>query len=107
MPTFTRRPCFVPCPVPDPIGRVFYVSVIDHNRYQILLGPYDRHADAEDALPLGRELAERFTGPKAAFYGFGTCSTLKADPVPTLFGYGSARDYEAAVDRYSCLRCRT
>lgn len=50
----------------------YYVSVIDGNRYGLLLGPFPTHRQALDMVEAVRKKAEEID-PRAVFYAFGTC----------------------------------
>ncbi len=48
----------------------FYVSVEDHGRHGMLLGPYTTKGEAEADVPLGKRLAER-ANSRAIWYAYG------------------------------------
>lgn len=56
---------------PDSRPGPYYVSVIDADRYRLLLGPFDRHADALAKVEPVRVQSEKLDA-RAVFYGFGT-----------------------------------
>ena len=74
--------------------RDFYVSVIDGERYRLLVGPFDTHDEAEQYVgPATRAAAE--ADPKAWFYAFGTCSLPKGEAPPNapLFSRADLSEY--------------
>lgn len=54
-------------------NRLYYVTIRDANRVGYLLGPYESHVDALNAVDHGRSLAER-ANAFACFHAFGTAS---------------------------------
>lgn len=62
----------------------FYVSVMDGPRFGLLLGPYEKHAEAKADVERGRRLANE-ANPWAAFYSFGTASLPKGTPARVVF----------------------
>lgn len=59
-------------PVIDPTRR-FYVSVIDGERYGLLLGPFTTHQEALDKVDMVRSACYDID-PRSPWYAFGTCS---------------------------------
>jgi hypothetical protein len=55
----------------EPGTKVFYVSVIDGPKYNILLGPFTTHPQALVMVDSVRRLAGKLD-PKSHFYAFGT-----------------------------------
>lgn len=65
--------------VPEPVidsTRHFYVSVIDNDRYGLLLGPFDLHSQALSLVSVVRDRVQQLD-PRAHWYAFGTCSLPK------------------------------
>lgn len=57
-------------------SRHFYVSVIDNDRYGLLLGPFDLHSQALNLVSVVRDRVQQLDS-RAHWYGFGTCSLPK------------------------------
>lgn len=55
----------------EPGTKVFYVSVVDGPKYNVLLGPFPTHPAALAYVNPVKEIALRLD-PKSHFYGFGT-----------------------------------
>jgi hypothetical protein len=70
---------------PDTKPGNYYVSVVDGDRYALLLGPFSEHATALDAAPQVAEWAQERDG-RAHFYAFGTCRRPDDDSVPIRYG---------------------
>ena len=73
----------------------------------ILLGPFEAHQEAMDAVQTGRQLAEA-ADPRAVWWSFGTCSSPRQDPIRVTFR-PDGDDYLAEVrdgqwDRFSKTR---
>lgn len=66
-------------------GAQFFVSVVDGERFGLLLGPYASHAEALGQVRRGRELADR-ADPRSHWYGFGTARLPKDHAASTVFG---------------------
>lgn len=58
---------------------MFYVSVIDGQRYGLLLGPFPELAQAEAMVEQVRTKAEELD-PRAHWYAFGTCKAPTGGP---------------------------
>ena len=74
---------FDPSTVPK--GNVFYVTVIDGDKWAALLGPYDTHDEAERNVKRGKDLANE-RDPRACFYAYGVSSSPPGNITKTVFG---------------------
>lgn len=57
---------------PNPEPGNYYVSVIDGNRFGLLLGPFNSHQEALDKVEAVSNKAYELNPSEAAFAGFGT-----------------------------------
>lgn len=60
--------------------RYYYASVIDGDRKGLLMGPFDTHQEALDAVPRPKKLAYA-ADPKAPWYAYGTAGSDDLFPV--------------------------
>ena len=64
----------------------YYVTVVDGNRYNFLLGPFTNdHQAALDHVEAARKKAQELD-PRSAFYTFGTARLPSDDSVPIRCG---------------------
>lgn len=61
-----------PAQEPDPRPGNYYVSALDGPAHYLLLGPFNRHADALARVDPVRAYATAHGGPKAHFIAYGT-----------------------------------
>lgn len=58
----------------------YYVSVMDHGRWGLLLGPYDTHEEALELVETGKRLAEQ-VNDRAIWYAYGTSKITGPAPL--------------------------
>lgn len=59
----------------------YYVSAVDGNRYFLMAGPYDNHAQALADVDRARVIADE-RDPRACFMSWGTCRSRNGDRGP-------------------------